>query len=134
MLGLADGADPLQVEAGCRDLLRVNTNGFNSVDTRMVDVASEIVKGVLAGYVMLRSPSITAATRGVSDTGRDGEDSDAERLQISERTCREVRDSDDASPNDYSRALEGAAPAAQMTPDQLRERIARNPTGTGAGA
>ncbi len=134
VIGLAKGADPAQVEAGCRELLRVNTNGYGSTDTRVVDVASEIVKGVLSGVVMLRSPAITAATRGVSDTGRAGDAGDAERLSISERTCRDVRDNDNASPTDYSSALEGAAPAARMTPDQLRKRIDSKPSGAGANA
>jgi hypothetical protein len=48
---LSDGADPSEIERGCRELLTQNTNGMGSVDTRVVDVASEIVRGVLAGAV-----------------------------------------------------------------------------------
>ena len=124
---LAKGAHPEDVEAGCRDLLTTNTNGLSTADTRAVDVASEIVRGVLAGVVMLRSPGIMAATRGVSDTGPEGPTGDAERLSISERTCRDVRDSHDASSTDFSSALEGAAPAARMTADELRDYVNKTP-------
>lgn len=120
---LSEGADPSDIEAGCRELLTQNTNGLGSVDTKVVEVASEIVRGVLSGVVILRSPAITAATRGVSESGLAGDAGNAERLSISVRTCRDVRDSDHASRSDYSSALEGAAPAAHMTPDELRERI-----------
>lgn len=120
---LAAGADPAEVEAGCRDLLTKNTNGLGRVDTRVVDVASEIVRGVLSGVVAIRSPAISAATRAVSNTGDPGEAGDAERLEISERTCTDIRESRDASRSDYRAALEGAAPAAQMTPEQLHQRI-----------
>ncbi|TVQ76897.1 MAG: hypothetical protein EA380_07915 [Phycisphaeraceae bacterium] len=124
---LAKGAHPDEVEAGCRDLLTNNTNGLGTVDTRVVEVASEIVRGVLSGVAMLRSPAITAATRGVSDTGKDGDAGDAERLDISERVSRDVRDSHDASRSDYTSALEGAAPAARMTTDELRTRVDEMP-------
>lgn len=120
---LSTGADPRDIEAGCHELLTQNTNGLGSVDTRVVDVAREIVRGVLSGAVILRSPFIAAATRGVSKSGKPGSSGDAERLNISERACREVRDSAHASPSDYSSALEGAAPAAHMTADQLRTHI-----------
>jgi len=129
VIKLAKGAHPDDVEAGCRDLLTNNTNGLGNVDTRMVDVASEIVRGVLAGVVMLRSPGISAATRGVSDTGPPGPSGDAERLSISERTCRDVRDSKDASHSDFASALEGAAPAARMTADELRDYVNKTPPG-----
>lgn len=127
VINLANGAHPDDVEAGCRDLLTNNTNGLGSIDTRMVDVASEIVRGVLAGVVMLRSPGIIAAARGLSDTGPDGASGDADRLSISERTCREVRDSPDASDTDFKSALEGAALAARMTTDELRDYVNRTP-------
>lgn len=127
VIQLAKGAHPADVEAGCRDLLTNNTNGLGNVDTRMVDVASEIVRGVLAGVVMLRSPGISAATRGVSDTGPPGPSGDAARLSISERACREVRDSPDASGSDFNSALEGAAPAALMTTGELRDYVNRTP-------
>jgi len=120
---LSQGADPSEIEAGCRELLTKNTNGLGTVDTRVVEVASEILRGVLSGAVMLRSPAIEAATRGLSKTGPEGEAGDAERLSISKRTCRDVRDSDNASGSDYTSALEGAAPAAQMTAAELRLRI-----------
>jgi len=123
---LANGADPASVEAGCRELLTQNTNGLGSFDTKVVEVASEIVRGVLSGVELLRSPAIAAATRGVSDTGKPGEEGDAERLSISERTCRDVRDSDEASRSDYASALEGAARAAKMTSAELRTRVDRD--------
>ena len=123
VLRLAIGADPADVEAGCRELLTENTNGLGRVDTRVVDVASQILLGVLSGATLLRSPAIFAATRGVSDTGAPGDAGDAERLSISERLCRDVRDSAEASRSDYRSVLEGAAPAARMTAEQLRERI-----------
>lgn len=123
LLRLSVGAAPADIEAGCRELLTQNTNGLGSIDTKVVEVASEIVRGVLAGAAMLRSPSIVAAARGVSESGAPGEAGDAERLSISQRACRDVRDSDHASKSDYRSALEGAAPAAKMTPDQLAERI-----------
>ena len=126
VLQLATGATPEQVEVGCRELLTQNTNGFGSTDTKVVDVASEIVRGVLSGVEHLRAPAIVAAARGVSMTGKDGVAGDAERLDISERTCRDVRDNDHASATDYQSALEGAAPAAGMTPEQLRARITKN--------
>jgi hypothetical protein len=120
---LSEGVEPSEVEEGCRELLTQNTNGLGSVDTRVVDVASEIVRGVISGVVCLRSPMISAAMRGVSDTGPAGEDGDAERLSISERTCREVRDCNGTSSTDYDAALKGAAPAAKLTVEQLRLRI-----------
>lgn len=123
LLRLSKGAAPADIEAGCRELLTQNTNGLGSVDTKVVEVASEIVRGVLSGAAMLRSPSIVAATKGVSESGASGAAGDAERLSISERTCRDVRDNDHASSTDYRSALEGAAPAAKMSPDQLAERI-----------
>lgn len=123
VLQLATGGDPAHIEAGCRELLTQNTNGLGSADTRVVDVASEIVRGVLSAVVRLRSPSISAATRGVAETGQEGEAGDAERLSISERACREVRDSGHASESDYTSALHGAAAAARMTPEQLRARV-----------
>ena len=126
VMKLSQGADPSAIEAGCRELLTQNTNGLGSIDTRVVEVASEIVRGVLTGAVMLRTPKITAATRGVSETGKAGKDGDAERLRISERACRDVRDSDDASNSDYTAALEGAAPAAHMTTEELRTHIAKS--------
>jgi hypothetical protein len=126
VIQLAKGADQASVEAGCRELLTQNTNGHGSIDTKVVEVASEIVRGVLSGVVLLRNPAIAAATRGVSDTGVPGEEGDAERLSISERTCRDVRDSDDASRSDYASALEGAAPAAKMTTAELRTRVDRD--------
>jgi hypothetical protein len=124
---LSEGADPEEIEAGCRELFTQNTNGLGSVDTRVVDVASEIVRGVLRGAVILRSSTIEAATRGVSESGPDGPDGDADRFSISERTCRDVQDSSDASATDYSSALKGAASAANMSPDELRAWIARDP-------
>lgn len=126
---LSSGANPEEVEAGCRELLTHNTNGLGSADTRVVEVASEILRGVLLGVVMLRSAAITAAARGLSETGLGGEDGDAVRLSISERTCRDVRDSDHASRSDYCSALEGAAPAARMTASQLRARVDKIPPG-----
>ena len=127
VMQLAKGAHPDDIETGCRDLLTNNTNGLGRIDTRVIDVASEIVRGVLAGVVVLRSPGIAAATRGVSDSGPPGPSGDAERLSISERTCREVRDSPDASDSDFSSALEGAAPAAGMTTGELRDYVNRTP-------
>jgi hypothetical protein len=124
---LSVGATPEQVEAGCRELLLKNTNGLGSVDTRVVDVASEIVRGVLTGVTILRSPAIAAATRGVCETGAPGEVGDAERLSISERICRDVRNSNDASNTDYHSALEGAASAARMSADEFRAHMARSP-------
>jgi hypothetical protein len=94
------------------------------MDTRVVDVASEIVRGVLSGATIIRAPAIAAATRGVSQTGTAGAAGDEERMSISERTCRDVRDSDHASPSDYRSALEGAAPAARMSVDELEAHIA----------
>lgn len=82
---------------------------------------------------MTRSSSIEAATRGVSKSGPQGAKGDAERLSISEETCRNVRNSDDASVTDYNSALKGAAPAARMSPEELRSRVARDPDGP-AGA
>jgi hypothetical protein len=99
---LSVGATSEEVESGCRELL---------LDTRVVDVASEIVRGVLTGVTILRSPAIAAAARGVCETGASGAAGDAERLSISERICCDVRNSDDASNTDYRSALEGAAPA-----------------------
>lgn len=116
---LAEGADPSDVESGCRELLVNNTNGLGSIDTRVVDVASEIVRGVLSGIFFLKSPMVAAATRGVSETGKPGKEGDAERLSISERTCRDVLDNDHASRSDYQSALRGAAPAAKMSTDEL---------------
>jgi hypothetical protein len=120
---LSEGADPQEIESGCRELLTQNTNGMGSVDTRVVDVAGEIVRGVLAGVVHMRTPSIEAATRGVSDTGPEGPAGDADRLLISTRIARDVRDSDHASGSDYRSALKGAAEAARMTPDELRLHV-----------
>lgn len=122
---LSAGAEPAEIEAGCRDLLTENTNGLGSIDTRFVEVASEIVRGVLTAVTLMRSPAIAAATRGVCETGKPGETGDAERLNVSERICRDVRDSDDASPKDYRSALEGASPAARMSADALDDRISR---------
>ncbi len=127
---LANGADPAVVEAGCRELLTNNTNGLGSADTKVVEVASEIVRGVLSAVYVLRTPAIVAATKGVAETGHPGESGDAERLAISERACRDVRDSEDASNSDYTSALEGAAFAARMTADELRERIANGASST----
>lgn len=126
---LSEGADPSEIEAGCRELFTQNTNGLGSVDTRVVDVASEIVRGVLRGAVILRSSGIEAAARGVSETGPKGPAGDADRLSISERTCRDVRKNDDASVTDYDSALKGAAPAARMSVEELRSRIAHDPDG-----
>jgi hypothetical protein len=120
---LSEGADPSEIEAGCRELLTQNTNGMGSVDTRVVDVAGEIVRGVLAGVVYMRSPAIEAAARGVSGTGPEGPAGDADRLRISERIVRDIRDSHHASGSDYSSALQGAAAAARMTPGELRARV-----------
>lgn len=130
VIELSKGADPASVEAGCRELLTQNTNGLGSADTKVVEVASEIVRGVLSGAVTLRSPAFIAAARGISQTGPEGQAGDAERLDISERTCREVRDSDYASPSDYAASLVGAAPAAHMSPDELRELVDRTPRPT----
>lgn len=129
---LSYGADPAVIEAGCRELLAQNTNGLGSADTRTVDVAGEIVRGVLSGAVLLRSPAFIAAARGMSDTGPRGKEGDEQRLDISERTCRAVRDSDHASRSDYSAALEGAAPAAHMSSDELRALVDRTPPPEGA--
>jgi hypothetical protein len=123
---LSIGATPGEVEAGCRELLVKNTNGLGSVDTRIVDVAIEIVRGVLTGVTILRSPAIAAATRGVCETGATGDTGDAERLSISERICRDVRNSDDASNTDYRSALEGAAAAARMSADEFRTHMDRS--------
>lgn len=123
---LAKGAHPDEVESGCRELIRTNTNGLGSEDTQVVEVASEIVRGVLAGVFWLRSPAISAMTRGMSESGKEGTEGDAERLSIAERSCRDVRDSHDASGSDYQSALEGAAPAARMTADELGARIERD--------
>lgn len=117
---LAPGADPAEIESGCRDLLSKNTNGLSRVDTKVVEVAREIMRGVLSGAAALRSPAISAAMRGVSDSGDAG---DAERLEISEHVCADIRDSREASRSDYRAAVEGAAPAARMTPDQLHQRL-----------
>ena len=122
---LSSGATPGEVESGCRELLVNNTNGLGSVDTRVVDVASEIVRGVLTGVALLRSPAIAAATHGVCETGKSGAAGDAERLSISERICRDVRNSDNASNADYRSVLEGAASAARMSPDDLQAHMAR---------
>lgn len=130
VLQLSKGTNPEDVAAGCRELLTHNTNGLGSVDTRVVDVASEIVRGVLTGVVFLRSPMIAAATRGVCETGIEGEAGDAERLRISERTCTDIRDSDNASISDFRAALKGAAPAAHMSEDELEQHIAKTPTTT----
>lgn len=124
VIRLSTGATPAEIEAGCHELLTQNTNGLGSVDTRVVDVASEIVRGVLSGVTIIRAPAIAAATRGVSQTGAAGVAGDAERLSISERTCRDVRDSDQASKSDYHSALQGAAPAARMSVDELEAHIA----------
>jgi len=118
---LSSGATPGEVESGCRELLVNNTNGLGSVDTRVVDVASEIVRGVLTGVALLRSPAIAAATHGVCETGKSGAAGDAERLSI----CRDVRNSDNASNADYRSVLEGAASAARMSPDDLQAHMAR---------
>lgn len=126
LIRLSRSAEPADIEAGCRELLTQNTNGLGSIDTRVVEVASEIVRGVLSGAVTLRGPFISAAARGLSETGAPGAEGDAERLDISERTCRDVRDSDHASKSDYRSALEGAAPAAKMSADQLGARIERS--------
>lgn len=123
VIGLSKGADPAEVERGCYELFTQNTNGLGSVDTRVADVASQIVRGVLAAVVSLRSPAIAAATRGVSGTGKPGPDGDADRLQISERACRDIRDSAGASATDYDAALEGASYAARMSADELRARL-----------
>ncbi len=130
VLQLSTGADPASIEAGCRELLTKNTNGLGSADTQVVEVAGEIVRGVLSGAVALRTSGIAASARGLSDTGPQGETGDAERLSISERACRDVRDSDNASRSDYAAALEGAAEAARMTPDELRARVDAIPPGT----
>ncbi len=122
---LSVGATSEEVESGCRELLLKNTNGLGSVDTRVVDVASEIVRGVLTGVTILRSPAIAAAARGVCETGASGAAGDAERLSISERICCDVRNSDDASNTDYRSALEGAASAARMSADELQAHMAR---------
>lgn len=122
---LSVGATPEAVEAGCRELLIRNTNGLGSVDTRVVDVASEIMRGVLTGVTVLRSPTIAAAARGVCETGASGDVGDAERLSISERICRDVRDNDDASNTDYRSTLEGAASAARMSADDFQAYMAR---------
>ncbi|MCC5823166.1 MAG: hypothetical protein LAT64_09815 [Phycisphaerales bacterium] len=121
--GLSRGADPALVEAGCRDLLIQNTNGEGGHDTRAVDVAGEVIRGVLRGAVMLRTSCISAAIRGVAESGVEGAAGDAQRLSISKRTCRTVRDSTNASKTDYDTALEGAAIGARMTADELREQI-----------
>ena len=126
VIRLFHGANPAEIEAGCRDLLILNTNGDASPDTRVVDVANEVIRGVLKGAMIHRSESITAATRGVAETGPEGVQGDADRLEISERTCLLVRDSENASRSDYSSALKGAANAALMTSDQLRARIEKN--------
>ncbi len=123
VIRLSEGADPEEVESACRELLVNNTNGLGSVDTRVVEVASEVVRGVLNGINYLRSPMISAATRGVSETGKPGEEGDAERLSISERTCRDVLNNEHASQSDYRSALAGAAPAAKMTPQELDELV-----------
>lgn len=122
---LSVGATSEEVESGCRELLLKNTNGLGSVDTRVVDVASEIVRGVLTGVTILRSPALAAAARGVCETGASGAAGDAERLSISERICCDVRNSDDASNTDYRSALEGAASAARMSADELQAHMAR---------
>lgn len=127
VIELSKGADPAVVEAGCYDLLTKNTNGLGSADIKVVEVASEIVRGVLSGAVTLRSPAFIAAARGMSQTGLAGRAGDAQRLDISERTCREVRDSDYASPSDYTAALVGAAPAARLSVDELRTLVDRTP-------
>lgn len=127
VIELSKGADPAVVEAGCYDLLTKNTNGLGSADTKVVEVASEIVRGVLSGAVRLRSPAFIAAARGMSRTGILGQAGDAQRLDISERTCREVRDSHFASPSDYTAALAGAAPAARLSVDELRTLVDRTP-------
>ncbi len=129
VISLSKGADPAEIEAGCRDLLIQNTNGQGSIDTRVLDVASEVLRGVLKGAFILRSASITAATRGVAETGPPGASGDADRLKISEQTCRLVRDNENASRADYTSALRGAANAAMMTPDELRARIETNSPG-----
>ncbi len=126
VMKLSAGTSPAEVEAGCRELLTLNTNGLGSADTLVVQVAGEILRGVLHGVNMLRSPAVSAATRGVCETGPPGEAGDAERLDIAEQTCRDVRDSKDASYSDYRSALDGAAPAARMSADELHERISRS--------
>lgn len=127
VLHMANGADPAHVEAACNELLTKNTNGFGSIDIEVAQVAVEVMRGALMGVVELRSPSISAASRGVSQTGPKGPEGDAGRLAISERACREVRDSEHASASDYTSALEGAAPMVHMTANQLRARVDRTP-------
>lgn len=131
VIGLSGSADPALVEAGCRDLLIKNINGFGSADTRVADVASEIVRGVLKAASHLRSSTITAAARGVSDRGASGPVGDAERLSICERACRDVRDSADASDSDYVSALDGAAKAALMSAQELRAHLSKAPPPNG---
>ncbi|TVQ29802.1 MAG: hypothetical protein EA376_14720 [Phycisphaeraceae bacterium] len=120
---LSKALHPENVETGCRQLQTQNTNGLSTNDTRPVDVAAEIIRGVLSGVVVIRNPGIFAAVRGLCETGPAGESGDAERLGICERTCRDVRDSDHASRSDYSSALDGAARAARMTSDELRTHL-----------
>lgn len=143
VLHMARGADAAYVESACQQLITKNTNGLGSLDVEVARVAVEVMKGALMGVLELRTPTISAAARGVSQAGPQGPKGDADRLLISERACREVRDSDDASPADYTSALEGAAPAVHLTASQLRalvDRTPRPPTdphapeGTDAGA
>jgi hypothetical protein len=86
------------------------------------------VRGVLTGVTILRSPAIAAAARGVCETGASGDAGDAERLSISERICRDLRNSDDASNTDYRSALEGAASAARMSADEFQAHMAQSHT------
>lgn len=134
VIGLSKGADPAEVERGCYELFTQNTNGLGSIDTRVVDVASQIVRGVLAAVVSLRSPAIAAATRGVSGTGIPGPEGDADRLMISERACRDIRDSAGASATDYDAALEGASYAARMSVSELRARLDDIPPASAHGS
>lgn len=127
VLHLARGADPAYVESACNELITRNTNGFGSMDIEVAEVAVEVMRGALMGVLDLRSPSISAAARGVSQSGPRGAQGDADRLDVSERACREVRDSEHASASDYTTALEGAAPGVNLTADQLRARVDRTP-------
>lgn len=117
------GSDTTIIESSCRELLVCNTNGLGSKDTRAEDVAGEILRGVLAAFAQMRSPMISAATRGVCEAGPLGDEGDADRLRNSEAACRTARDSSNASRSDFASALDGAANAACMTAEELRTRV-----------
>jgi hypothetical protein len=121
------GAAPEVVEVGCRELLLTNTSGLELSDSRVGEVAYEIIRGIVSGAAAVRDSAIAAATRGVCDPGGPG---DTARLRISEQACLAVRDSEHATASDYRSALRGAATAARISADELHDRISGTPAVT----